>query len=117
MSHEAIFLLVVIGERPSKATGDLARDVRLDRRCWGWFPTQERAEKSVVDNEGDPFEAGWYQWAAIQRVPPGSHASGEIVAWFQAIYTPGQNRPRVERVAVDQLPPWAADEESGLCWL
>lgn len=114
MNTNSIFLLVVIGERARRGTGDLARDTSLDRRCWGWFPKQEQAEKSVIDNEGDPFEAGWYQWAAIQRIPPGSHASGEVVAWFRAVYTPGNNVPRVERVPDEELPSWTKDEWAAL---
>jgi hypothetical protein len=55
-------------------------------RCWGFYFKEEEAIESILDNEGDPFEAGYYDLAVIEGYPEGTHAIAETEKWFSAKY-------------------------------
>ena len=54
-------------------------------RCWGWWPTWERALEVVTSNECDLFESGTYEYAVIEE-----YASGFVgfldEHWFKIKY-------------------------------
>ncbi len=76
--------------------------------CYGFFDTFEEAEACILEDNQDHFECGWYQFAVIEEVAPGSHSIGDALAWYKATYE-GKNKPRVEKML--QAPP----QTEGIC--
>lgn len=52
-------------------------------RLVGWFPTLERAEEVVVNNEGDIYEHGYYNYCVIEEVFPGLYPHVGREEWFK----------------------------------
>lgn len=69
------------------------------RRTWGWYASHAAAERSVLNNVTDMFEAGYYNTAIIERYGPGivGMASGEW--WYRAEYGAMWTDVTVSRIA------------------
>jgi hypothetical protein len=52
-------------------------------RCFGYFPTYERAVEALKTNECDVWEMGIFEYAVIEKVEPGIHPHAEEMAWFK----------------------------------
>ena len=52
-------------------------------RLVGWFPTLGRAEEVVVNNEGDIYECGYYNYCIIEEVLPGLYPHVSREEWFE----------------------------------
>lgn len=52
-------------------------------RCFGYFPTYERAVEALKTNECDVWEMGIYNYAVIERIKPGIPPHVEEIAWFK----------------------------------
>lgn len=52
-------------------------------RSWGWFPSFELAEDTVMTNDGDIYEDGYYNLAVIEEVSWGSLAMSEPRQWYR----------------------------------
>jgi hypothetical protein len=68
---DKIYLVTVMNEK-----GD---------RCWGWLPTFEEAEDTVLENVGDIFEC-YYDYAVIEECLPGWYHSHKQMGWYKAIF-------------------------------
>jgi hypothetical protein len=68
-------------------------------RCWGWFSRLEDAERAVIGNHTDMFEAAYYTHAVIEEMPEGLIPIAQNEYWFEATYGDGDGLgPRVKRV-------------------
>ena len=54
-----------------------------ESRCFGYFSTYQRAKEALEINECDMWEAGFYNYAVIERIEPGIHSHTEEMAWFK----------------------------------
>lgn len=52
-------------------------------RCFGYFPTYERAREALETNECDVWKMGIFEYAVIEKVAPGIHPHAEEMAWFE----------------------------------
>ena len=52
-------------------------------RSVGWFPTLDRAEEVVMNNEGDIYECGYYNYCVIEKVSPGLYPDVSREEWFE----------------------------------
>lgn len=57
-----------------------------DNRTWGWYSKFEDAEYTVINNETDMFEDGWYKYAVIEKVPFGLLPENETMGWYEVNY-------------------------------
>ncbi len=63
------------------------KDCSMKRhRTWGYFETQEEAEKSVLENHTDMFELGYYSHAVVEECSPGLLVYSEREWWYAATY-------------------------------
>lgn len=82
-----------------RRTPDLQVGPKLyrDRRTVGLFPTKDLAVALVEANGGDLEEAGWYQYAVVERLPWGLYPINisDERTWFEFIMFPdGPNEDR-----------------------
>ena len=54
----------------------------VDRRCWGYFFKSSDAERCIMENGGDIYEQGSYNYAVIEGVPEGILTTCEIEKWY-----------------------------------
>ena len=54
-----------------------------DARCFGYFLSFERAKEALETNECDMWEAGFYNFAVIEKIESGIHPHAEEMAWFK----------------------------------
>jgi hypothetical protein len=52
-------------------------------RAFGWFPSFEEAEAAVKSNRCGMDEAGYYQWAVIEKTLSGMYAWSESETWYE----------------------------------
>ena len=52
-------------------------------RCFGYFPTYERAREALETNECDVWKMGIFEYAVIEKVAPGINPHAEEMAWFE----------------------------------
>ena len=76
-------------------------------RTWGWVAERGEARRIILDNEGDLFEDGYYNFALIEEVQAGAWAETRAVAWFEAVYTKGSRTPAISWYGA-QSPPGLA---------
>jgi hypothetical protein len=70
----SIFLVVSVG---------VDEDLNYkDKRCWGWYSTEEAAREAVKRNAADMHET-IYAYAVIERVSSGIPPDTEDIQWFQ----------------------------------
>lgn len=86
-------------------------------RLWGWYSSFDAAEKAVLENHTDIFEAAYYEMAVIEEIPEGVCAVAKGVWWYRADYPDTSNLSFVESLRVPPSivktspPSWA----EGLC--
>ena len=95
-----IWILTVMYQGPA---GTLVR-----KRTWGYFRELEVAVRAVVDNDGDIYEDGAYNFALLARVPWGTLGIPDEERWFAVAY----DRP-ARTYAVD--PTYKPAELEGVC--
>lgn len=53
-------------------------------RCVGYFNTFEEAEKATLENWGDIYECGYYQYVVIEAIKPGLYSIDIHPTWYEA---------------------------------
>lgn len=85
---------------------DTVPDKHLRRdRTWAWYSNFEAAEKAVLSNATDMFEANYYSYAVIEEVCEGLMAVAKVRGWYFAEYTNEDNEPT--SVTKIGTPDWA----------
>ncbi len=79
-------------------------EIRHDR-TWAWYAEFKDAERCVLENHTDLWEAGGYNYAVIEAVQEGILFPVPEETWYQATYTArdGGFNPTVTRV---EKPAW-----------
>lgn len=70
----------------------------LRQRTWGWFKDLATAVETVRENDGDIYEAGYYDTVVIEEIPWGSLAMTAREWWFRV--TPTSLEPRQHQYQV-----------------
>lgn len=94
-----VFLVAVMKRDPH--TGNTRQ------RTWGWYTNFPDAERAVVENHTDIFEANYYNLAVIEEIPEGVMAIAKNAWWYQATYSGDPQEvfnPQVQRI---QAPDWS----------
>ena len=52
-------------------------------RCFGYFPTYERAVEALKTNECDVWEMGVFDYAVIERIESGIHPHSKEMSWWK----------------------------------
>jgi len=95
-----VFLLTVLKR---DVDGDSGRD-----RTWAWYSRLEDAERDVLRNAGDMFEANYYDHAVIEEVPEYMMSVATVRGWYRASYGDDEEAPTVSKI---EAPSWSA----GIC--
>lgn len=78
-------------------------DVILDDRCPGFFRKYEEAYDCCINNKGDIFEDGYYNYAVIIRQGEGLYRNEEEVQWFH-FQIIGEQYDRIASVSTCERP-------------
>lgn len=71
-------------------------DRPVERRVFGYFPTEEQARDAVKADTADFNEAGKYEYLVIEEVPPGVHPNTRDVQWYRHfVALPGKRGERI----------------------
>ena len=62
-------------------------DNPVERRVFGYFPSEGEARQAVEENRGDLNEGGLYEYVVIEEVPPGIHPDTREVQWYRNVVT------------------------------
>lgn len=97
-----IFLVTVM----KPVDWDKVPDKHMRRdRTWGWFFKFEDAERAVLANATDMFEANYYNYAVIEEVAEGLTWPAKIRGWYYAAYEADDAmNPKVSKI---DEPAWA----------
>lgn len=89
--REKIFFVTVMKEKYEEDELAIEEEKKLFSpqrlRCWGWCKTFEMAEKQVIENVTDLFEANWHNLAVIEEMAEGVAQLAKVVQWYRADYT------------------------------
>ncbi len=94
-----IYLVTVLTDHERKRKGGPTS------RLWGWYPTFDEAEKSILENHGDLFEC-LYDYAVIESLAPGVQRIAKVEKWYKADWEhrTGPNHPTI---APCEAPSWS----------
>lgn len=53
-------------------------------RTWGWFPSLAQAELTVMSNDADIYEDGYYNIVVVEEMSWGSMAMAVAEHWYAA---------------------------------
>lgn len=67
-------------------------------RAWGYFFDEEKAKDIVIKNSTDIFEAGFYNFAVVEKVNEGVFGKCEKAGWYKAEYIAEQAGPIVKKI-------------------
>lgn len=98
MNTTPIYTMTVFEKTPKVSNGDRGQ------RTWGFMHDRADAEEYLLENYGDAFEGGWYEYAVVEEMAPGSFFGAPKVAWFKATLTEDRENVTVERC---EAPAWA----------
>lgn len=80
---QTIFLVTTIREdiftleKQTKAN----ETTKVNTRCVGWYPDIQRAMQTVLNNDGDISEIGYYKYCVIEEMPWGLYQQARET-WF-----------------------------------
>jgi hypothetical protein len=81
---QTIFTVTVLYVTPVPGTDQ----VRIKhQRTWGWLSDVATARRVVRTNEGDIFEAGYYNYAVIEELDAGVLPHAKLCGWYLATYS------------------------------
>lgn len=72
-------------------------------RTWGWYSDKKTAEKHILSNATDMFEAGYYNHAIIEEVDEGILPLCRYAGIYKAYYKPSVYNPIVKKI---RMPSW-----------
>lgn len=78
--------------------------LKFRKRCWGWYSDVDRANLVAIENQGDVFESGCYNYAVVEEYPMGMWHIAKQVTWFKANFE-GSHLKSVD--VLDGPPAWS----------
>ena len=79
-------------------------DDRIIReRTWGFYKSLRTARKCVKENWTDLFEAGYYNYAVIMKMPQGICVHPELVEWYDIKYGAHSQEYVISKIDFDPI--------------
>lgn len=109
-SEKSIFTVTVV-----RGTQDPPNKPFGRKRCWCWYASFVDAQQSIVANDLDMFEDGYYDYAVIEEVLEGMGSRVKVLSWYHADYMNDESRKQNSNPIVKHIatPEWA---KGVICW-